>query len=162
MEKYKKKILYIGLIAVFSFTACANMGSYIPSAEVTNTFEKFQIDANSNYYISGSDTYPTSILGLNNSYILDTDLWMKIELTPNKLSELVTNMQMRALSIGRPLHGFAILNDKGKQIGVWYSLITGSIVVQIKEDKKVIVFPPKDDEDYRAYEGKLGKGSGGR
>lgn len=166
MKKNGKFIFYIILGAVLLLAGCStfmlkNWGSIRPDIDATTDFEKFQINANFNYYISGSDVYPTSILGLNNSYILDTDLWMKMESTPGKFTELVTNMKMRSLECGKMLHGFTVLDDKGKQIGIWYSLITGRIAVKMKEDRKVVIYPPREDDSYRSYEGKLGKGSGG-
>jgi hypothetical protein len=159
MKKYKKIILYITLVTIFSLTACTasllkNWGKIEPNTDVTNDFEKFQIDANLNYYISGSDVYPTSILGLNKAYTLNTDLWKKIEMTPEIFNQVVTNMQMRLLSCcGQRQAGFVILDDKGKKIGIWYSMLMGTIGVQMKEDNKVIIYPPRDDV-YIQYEDK--------
>jgi hypothetical protein len=51
------------------------------------------------------------------------------------------------------MHGFYIFDDKNNKIGVWYSLIRGSIVIQMKEDGKVVIFPPRDDV-YIQYEDK--------
>jgi hypothetical protein len=159
MEKYKKIVIYITLVTIFSLTACTaallkNWGKIEPDADVTNDFEKFQINANFNYYISGSDVYPTSILGLNKAYTLDTDLWKKIEMTPEIFNQIITNMQMRLLSCcGQKQVGFMILDDKGKKIGIWYSMLMGSIGVKMKEDSKVIIYPPRDDV-YIQYEDK--------
>jgi hypothetical protein len=163
MKKYKKVILYITLVTIFSLTACTasllkNWGKIEPSTDVTNDFEKFQINADLNYYISGSDEYPTSILGLNKVYTLDTDLWKKIEMTPEIFSHVVTNMQMRLFSCcGQKQVGFVILDDKGKKIGIWYSMLVGTIGVKMKKDNKVIIYPPRDD-DYIQYEDKTTDG----
>ncbi len=151
MKKNKTFLFYIIFAAVLLLAACnvfmsKNWGSIRPDTDATNAFEKFQINAKLNYYISGSDVYPTSILGLNKAYTLDTDLWKKIEITPELFSELVTNMQMRLLSCCLEKQvGFAILDDKGKQIGIWYSMLTGSIAVKMKADNKIIIYPPRDD-----------------
>jgi len=159
MKKNPKLIFYIIFGAVLLIAGCSvfmskNWGSIRPDTDATNAFEKFQINAKLNYYISGSDVYPTSILGLNKTYTLDTDLWKKIEMTPELFSELVTNMQMRLLSCCLEKQvGFAILDDKGKQIGIWYSMLAGSIAVKMKDDNKVVIFPPRDDA-YMEYEDK--------
>ncbi len=157
MKKKGKFIFYIIFGALLLLAGCStfmfkNFGSVRPDTDVTNDFEKLQINANLNYYISGSDVYPTSILGLNKAYTLDTDLWKKIEMTPELFSELVTNMQMRSIQCcGESMHGFYIFDDKNNKIGVWYSLIIGSIVIQMKKDGKVVIFPPRDDV-YKKYE----------
>ncbi len=46
-----------------------------------------------------------------------------------------------------------ILDDKGRQIGIWYSMLAGSIGVKMKEASKVVIYPPRDDV-YMKYEGK--------
>jgi hypothetical protein len=167
MYKYSKLVFFIiTLIAFFSMAGCTssffkNWGRIEPDANVTDSFNKFQINANFNYYISGSDVYPTSILGLNKSYKLETDLWKQIDMTPELFSELVTNMRTRSIQCSsQTMHGFYIFDDKDNKIGIWYSLITGSIAIKMKENNKVIVFPPRDDDSYRSYEGKT-DGSGG-
>jgi hypothetical protein len=99
MYKYSKLVFFIiTLIAFFYMAGCTssffkNWGRIEPDANVTDSFNKFQINANFNYYISGSDVYPTSIMGLNKSYKLETDLWKQIDMTPELFSELVTNMR---------------------------------------------------------------------
>jgi hypothetical protein len=137
-------------------------GRIKPDANITSSFEKFQINADMEYYISGGDEYPTSILGLNKQYLLDTDLWKKVEMKPEIFSHLVTNMRTRArASGGQSQHGFSVLDDEGRPIGIWYSLISGNIVVNIKEDNKVVIHPPRDTENYKQYEGRSGR-SGAR
>ena len=170
MRKYNKLVLSISALAVlFYVLGCTNSffknwGRIEPDSSVTDSFNKFQISANLNYYISGSDVYPTSIMGLNKAYTLETDLWKQIDITQEIFSELVTNMRNHSIECcSQTMHGFYIFDDKDNKIGVWYSLISGSIIVKMKEDRKVIIFPPRDDDSYRAYEGKsqTSRGFGG-
>jgi len=166
MKKNGKFIFYIIFGAVLLLAGCStfmfkNFSSIRSDVDATNSFEKFQINANLNYYISGSDVYPTSILGLNKAYTLDTDLWKKVDMKPELFSELVTNMKTRSMQCcSQTMHGFYIFDNKNNKIGVWYSLLGGSIVIQMKEDSKVVIYPPKDDDLYKSYEGKLGGSRG--
>jgi hypothetical protein len=41
---------------------------------VTKAFEKYQVNSNYNYYISGSDVYPNAIIGLDKALTLEPDL----------------------------------------------------------------------------------------
>jgi hypothetical protein len=163
MKTNRKIIFCILIIAFFSFPGCGNLhfknyGRIVPDNDVTNTFAGFQTDSNFNYYISGSDVYPTSILGLNKAYILDTDVWKEIEMTPKIFTELVTNMQIRLIECCLQYQqGYAILDNKGNKIGIWYSMLSGSIAVQMKGNNKVTIYPPSDTNEYKAYEGKLGR-----
>jgi hypothetical protein len=167
MYKYSKLVFcIITLVALFFVAGCTssffkNWGRIEPDDNVTDSFNKFQINANFNYYITGSDVYPTSIMGLNKAYTLETDLWKQIDMMPELFSELVTNMRTQSIQCCyQTMHGFYIFDDKDNKIGVWYSLISGSIFIQMKEDSKVIIFPPRDDDSYRAYEGKSGRSGG--
>jgi hypothetical protein len=157
------KIIFCILITVFFFSqGCSglqfkNFGKIVPQKDVTDAFEHFQLDANYNYYISGSDVYPTSILGLTKDYKLDTDVWNEVEMTPKVFTFLVANMEKRLMECCfQRQQGFAVMDNKGKKIGVWYSMLSGNIVVQMKEGNKVIIYPPSDTDDYKAYEGRLG------
>jgi hypothetical protein len=157
----RKRLLLFALLflVLLSTTACTffkNYGKFVPDADVTAVFNKSEINPEFNYYITGSDTYPRSILGLYKTYILDSNLWKKIEFKPEELKELTARMQQRAIECGggRPF-GFAILDDKGKQIGIWYSIWVLSISVKVLNDQKVIIYPPNDKE-YMGYDGQFG------
>ena len=149
-------LLFALLCLVFpSAASCStfkNYGKFVTNADVTAAFNKAEINPDFNYYISGSDTYPRSILGLNKAYKFDTNLWKKVELTPEELKELTTRMQQRAISCcGQTLFGFAILDEKGKQIGSWYSILVPGISIKMLGDRNVIIYPP-NDRDYIRYD----------
>ncbi len=151
MNKYGKIILCI--IACAAFISCAagnaaltkNWGKIVPDNEVTRIFETYQVSADYNYYISGSDVYPNALLGLNKAYTLDSTLWKKVELTEALLQVIVTDMKSKARDIGANQFGFAVLDNQGKQIGIWYSVLFATAPVHMKEDKKVIIYTPDLD-----------------
>ena len=41
-----------------------------------------------------------------------------------------------------PLHGFAMFDDKGKQIGVWYSILEAKTSLKMKDSNTVIIVTP--------------------
>ncbi|PKN76701.1 MAG: hypothetical protein CVU52_03635 [Deltaproteobacteria bacterium HGW-Deltaproteobacteria-10] len=151
MLKYTKTI--IGIISCAALISCAagntaltkNWGKIVPDNEAKKYFETYQVSSEFNYYISGSDVYPNAILGLNKAYILDTTLWKKIEPTETILQVMVTDMQARVISSGHSQFGFVVLDNRGKQIGIWYSILFATAPVQIKEDMKVIIYTPDPD-----------------
>ena len=152
------------LLILLSITACTylsnkNYGKFVPDADVTAAFNKAEINPDFNYYITGSDIYPRSILGLNKAYMFDSPLWKKVEFNPEELREITTRMQQRAMICCRQgQFGFAILDDKGRQIGIWYSLLSARISIKLTADRKVIIYPP-NDKDYKIYDDQ-GNGSG--
>jgi len=152
-----------GIAALLLCMGCAgtffkNYGGITPDADATKAFETYRIDPNYNYYTSGSFVYPNALMGLDKTYALDSDLWKKIEPTPQEFREIIQNMQKKALSLGQSQHGFAILDDNGKRIGVWYSLLSVRTVIQRKEGGKVVIHTP-DLDTYNKYEDKDSGGS---
>jgi hypothetical protein len=156
---FKSLCIVLLLTVCLSFMGCAGKyGTIKPDGSITDSFEKFQIDPDMVYYLSGSDVFPTSILGLNKIYTLGTDLWKHVDMTPEIMNDLVTRMRTRLMLCCRQFQkGFVIVDDQGRKIGVWYSILGENIVVEIKEENKVIVHPPRDTRAYQEYEGRLGK-----
>ena len=131
-----------------------NYGKISPDMAVTNAFETYQINPGYNYYISGSDVYPNAIIGLDKAYTLDSDLWKEVEMTPKKLRELVTDMKDKATTVnwGMPVNGFVMFDDKGNQIGVWYSILEAKTFLKMKDNRTVIIYTP-DIDTYERYDG---------
>jgi len=147
MQKKRKIILYaLCILSLLPCAGCATMlfknyGSIVPDGRVTDAFDKYQVNLNYNYYYSGSEVYPSAIIGLDKAYALDSDLWKKVDMMPVKLRELVTYMKDKAATVNfkGPLHGFAMLDDKGKQIGVWYSILEAKTSLKMKDSNTVII-----------------------
>ena len=131
-----------------------NYGKITPNMEVTKAFETYQINTKYNYYISGSDIYPNAIIGLDKIYILESDLWKEVEMTPKKLRELVTDMKDKATTVnwGMPVNGFVMFDDKGNQIGIWYSILEAKTFLKMKDNRTVIIYTP-DIDTYERYDG---------
>ncbi len=146
------------ILIIFLSPGCSgsffkNYGRITPDGNVTNAFEKYRVNPNYNYYISGSDVYPTAIIGLDKAYTLEPDLWKQVEMTPKKLSELVQDMRDKVefINWGQLPHGFAMFDDKDKQIGVWYSILEAKTSLSMKDDHAVIIITP-DIDTYLKYE----------
>jgi len=158
MQKHQKIIFSVVCIFILLSIGCTgwiykNYGTIIPDREATNTFEKYQVNPNFNYYISGSDVYPNALIGLDKSYTLDTDLWKSVEMTPKKFRELVQYMQTRASDFGHKQYGFTMFDDKGNRLGIWYSILSAKMSLRMKDNRTVIIYTP-DIDTYEQYEKK--------
>jgi len=138
--------LIIAFILMVSLTGCAGFltgsGAINPDQNVTRTFESFKMNPNYNYYYSGSDVYPNALIGLDKKYALEPDLWKKMAPSPQAFKDLVSQMQTRALNIGQTQHGFTILDDQGRPVGIWYSILGATTSVKMKDDKTVLIYQP--------------------
>lgn len=131
--------------AAIDYLLSGKWGKIVPDEAAKKSFEAYFIEPDCNYYISGSDVYPTAILVLSKAYILESNLWKKINATPKKLRELVLDMQSKAIDLGQKQFGFTVFDDKGKQIGIWYSLLSAATSVEMKGENRVTIYTPDND-----------------
>ena len=135
-------ILMIGLLAgcAANQQARGNYGRLKPSSEVNQIFQKYQVLPQYRYYISGSETKPQAIIGIDRNYTLDTRLWQAVpDLTSEQLKEWVDQM----LSFGPQLYTFGayILDPNGQKVGIWYSPYNYTTVA-VQADNRIEVVPP--------------------
>ena len=117
-------------------------GRLVPRSEVTEAFNRYEIKPETNYYFSGSDVWPDAIIGVNKAYTLDSTLWRKITATPAVLKNLVSGMKSRPTS-DTAIRRFAILDNKGRQIGSWFSsLASAHTYVRMVNEKAVEIRTP--------------------
>ena len=146
-------LLMSGLIII----ACAGrlVGTYgqiDPSSEATHAFESYSVDPTCRYYISGSDVYPNALIGLSRDYHLDPEtLWKEVQMNQKLMKEIVDNMKARASQLLQFPKGFSLVDDKGRVIGAWYSIITARTFVQMKQDGIVRIDTP-DIDTYDRFE----------
>jgi hypothetical protein len=145
-----KRCIRVCLLLAVSLNvmACAGMfrdyGRFNPSDEVYQVFATYQVNKDFRYYISGPDLYPNALMGLNRSYQLDPrTLWREVQMTPEKMREIVGYMNSRALSHRQT--GFELLDNNDRPIGVWYSHLEARTFLRIQEDGTVRIDTPALD-----------------
>jgi hypothetical protein len=140
-------------VLCLSIVACTgslfkNYGRIDPSREATQAFESHEVNTEYRYFTSGSNIYPNAMIGLHRDYRLDPrTLWKEETMTPARMKEIVNFMQMKADEYRLILHGFDMLDDKGRRIGIWYSIMTAPTLVRMQEDGTVRIDTP-DLETY--------------
>ena len=107
--------------------------------EANRAFQTYTIMPDHKYYTSGQGNIPYAIIGIQSGYKLRRGLWQKVELTTPLLRSWVSQM---ANIYGYPPYGSAILDHKGKQIGIWYSSKQWTTVI-IEEDNVVAILTPE-------------------
>ena len=144
-----RRIVRFALIAAVSLisVACAgqlrNYGGINPDDAVTKAIESYTINPDLRYYISGSDVYPNALIGISRDYHLDpASLWKEVQMTPERMKEIVDMMKQKALELFTFQRGFVITDPKGKPIGVWYSIFEARTFVQVRDDGTVRIDTP--------------------
>jgi hypothetical protein len=157
MNSTRKVLFCLLLVAALTTIACAGIlsgtyGQIDPGRDVTLALERYSVNPTYRYYISGSDVYPNALMGLSRDYHLDpATLWKEVQMTPELMKEIVNHMKDRASQIMQFPQGFNLVDDKGRVIGVWYSIITARTFVQMKKDGIVRIDTP-DIDTYDRFE----------
>lgn len=138
-------IIAVALIIILVRRVNWRYGKIRPNRYVAEAYEGFRVDPDLIYYISGSDVYPNAIIGIDKAWILESDLWKRKELSSLDMKELVQNMQSKVSEMNMALHGFDILDNHGRKIGNWYSILGLNMTVEITGDNRAVVYTPPLD-----------------
>ena len=120
-------------------------GRLHPNGEVTNAYESFQTNPHRNYYLSGPESYPHALMGIDRDWTLLSDLWKRIDFTSGRRKKLVRGMQTKAQENLVCLQGYDILDEQGRKIGDWFSLPGIHVVIRIKGGNRVEISTPPID-----------------
>lgn len=142
----------------------SNYGKIRPNGDVARAFENYTVKPDHTYYISGSESQPNVIIGVDKRYILESSLWKKRNLLTKEqlpspyhvidklsLKYYVDGMEARVSQFNLVLHGFDILDNHGTDIGDWYSIAEARTSVKMLGDNKITIYPPPLDL-YERYE----------
>ena len=151
------KIIRLSMVLLLCLgtAACAslfrNYGAIDPSNEVTKAFEGYEVKSDLRYYVSGALMYPNALMGLHRDYRLDPrTLWREVKgMTAARMTEIVDHMKAKASQLNMSLFGFEMSDNKGRPIGVWYSVLWARTFLRMNEDGTVRIDTPELD----VYEG---------
>jgi hypothetical protein len=140
-------ILMLCLSAAGCGSLFRNYGGITPNTEVTQAFEGYRVNSEFRYYVSGALHYPNALMGLHRDYPLDPrTLWKEApEMTTAKMKEIVDNMKTKASQHNLFQYGFEMSDNKGRPIGVWYSVLWARTFLRMNEDGTVRIDTPELD-----------------
>ena len=155
MNGRRSGCFYLILMLCLSVAACSgslfrNYGGINPNGEVTQAFEGYRVNSEFRYYVSGAHHYPNALMGLNKECRLDpSTLWREVPgMTTAKMKEIVDNMKTKAFQRRLFQYGFEMSDNKGRPVGVWYSVLAARTFLRMNEDGTLrIDTPPLDVYD---------------
>ena len=133
-------------IIALLFMGCAGAGIK-PNKDVMKSFEGSP-KANHSYFLSGTANSPKGIIGIDNAYRLESDLWKPVD--PSSIQKIVKTMNDRAEEASASTSSGDIISIDGKDVGDCLLFFGDWPYVQVKEGI-VRVYPPDG----------LGSGGGG-
>lgn len=124
-----------------------NYGTINPAAEVTRSFEAYRVNGEYRYYASGAFHYPSALMGLHRDYRLDPKtLWREVPgMTAARMEEIVEGMRTKAGQHNMFQYGFVMSDDKGRPVGVWYSVLWAPTFLRMNADGTVRIDTPAPD-----------------
>jgi hypothetical protein len=150
----KKSIGRLSMILILSLGAAAcsgslfkNYGRINPHTEVTRAFEGYRVNSEYRYYVSGALHYPNALMGLHRDHRLDPrTLWKEVPgMTAARMQEIVDNMKTKASEHNMFQYGFEMSDEKGRPVGVWYSVLWARTFLRMNEDGTVRIDTPALD-----------------
>jgi hypothetical protein len=135
---------------------CANWGSIRYSPEVTQMFRTYRILPDHRYYYTGLESMPYAIVAIDDRYSLVSRVWHEIDPRSEQYKNMVDNIWIQFGGIYDP-RGALIVDQSGKQVGIWYSSWTWT-GVKTKDDNQLIIYSPyepgmNNDGDSRFMDG---------
>jgi len=124
----------IGTINLPSF----RYGKLKRDRDANQTFQTYKVLSTHNYYTSGHADIPYAIIGVDKKYKLRPGIWQEVQLTTPMLRNWVSKMEN---IYGYPPYGSIILDDEGKQVGIWYSSKQWTTVIIEAENEIAILAP---------------------
>lgn len=149
---WKRKVFFcMALVLCLGTVACSGplfkaYGRIDPSAEAAVELEGYKVNPDYNYYISGPDLHPNALIGLDKKYRIDpSTFWRELEVPAVQLKQIVNGMKSKAFEHRMFPHGFAMFDNNGRQIGLWYSILEGRTYLRMNEDGTVRIATPDLD-----------------
>jgi hypothetical protein len=135
--------LFIGFMVFFISRSGENYGMLNPSEAVTAAFESHNQAPDLEYYFSGPESQPITIIGVEKRFRFDSaDNWEKVNEGEESLKRLISGMRSEALQKNRNLRGFEMVDQRGKRIGEWYSAVGIQAVIKRTGIDSVEIWPP--------------------
>ncbi|MGD9364316.1 MAG: hypothetical protein PVH87_01385 [Desulfobacteraceae bacterium] len=137
--------------------ACAFGPSHFRrSYNVSEKFENYELMPGYDYYLCGLPYGPEAIVAIKKGYRLNSPHWQAVEMDEKKLRRMVDEILNNPGSeYNTDPNGAYIFDDRGKHIGVWYSvwmlpLLTFSSDTEFAISRPMTVFPHtnRDPEDW--------------
>jgi hypothetical protein len=113
------------------------------SETVKMQIESYEVLPDHRYYYSGSFARPRAVIGVQEDYTLQSDLWVSVNLTPGLLRAWVDYFGAQTKYF-QASNGSDILSENGNKIGVWYAFIDWKDWARIKmiDEKTVSISTP--------------------
>ena len=135
--------LFIGFMVFFISRSGENYGMLNPSEAVTAAFESHNQAPDLEYYFSGPESQPITIIGVEKRFRFDSaDHWKKVNEGEESMKRLISGMQSKALQRNRNLRGFEMVDQRGKRIGEWYSAVGIQAVIKRTGIDSIEIWPP--------------------
>ncbi len=133
------KLVSFFLILTLSSAWAFDYGKLKRDKETTRIFQTYEVLSDHTYYIYGRGNIPYAIIGIHNDYTLRKGLWKQIDISPQLLRGWVDQMDT---IYGFQPYGSKILDNKGKQLGIWFSSKQWTTVV-VEDNNGIAVFTPE-------------------
>ncbi len=114
-------LLAIGVLISSCTSSSGNYTNLHHDRQVTQMFENLEVNPEYQYFYTGSESLPRTIVGISKKYNLSSKFWHPVDLTPKQLNKWIFGQSYRIIKNAR-LYGSNIIGPKNEFVGIYYSL----------------------------------------
>ena len=134
-------ILFAMILIPLGGCTLSNYGKLKSNPEIKQSFETYQILPNHKYYFRGVKSRPTVIVGINENYELNSNLWVQIDPESEDFRTIIDRVSLQGMGTTAEPWGFNIIDHAGNYVGVWYSAIRAA-AVKVNENRQIVNLSP--------------------
>jgi len=138
---HRKKILISMILLAFAACSTSNFGRLESDKEIKQSFESYRVLPNHKYYYRGTHSRPFVIVGINENFVLSSTPWVGIDPKSKDFRKLIDKVSLQGSGSTTDPWGFTILDNSGRDVGVWYSAIRAA-AVEINENGQIVNLSP--------------------
>lgn len=134
-------LLFSMFLSTISGCTMSNYGKLESDKEVTRSFEAHQVLPDHKYYFWGTKSRPVVVVGINEGYELNSKMWVPIDPEPEEFRRLIDIVSLQGMGDTVQPWGFRILDQSGREAGIWYSA-SRAAAVEINESGQIVNLSP--------------------
>ncbi len=135
-----KLLLLFAVLLLLSSCQAGKSGHLQLNNDVTASIESCTVLPDHDYYYSGPDAQPNTILAIKQSYPFTKGLWNAISLDKKQLCDWMDMIDPSYHRVRYQYDGYTVYSAEGINVGLWYSREDHAVIKE--KDGELVIYTP--------------------
>ncbi len=140
-----KPLLLLAIILLLSSCQAGKSGHLRLNKDIAVSIESCTVLPDHNYYYSGPDAQPNTILAVKKSYTFKKGLWNAIALDKKQLCDWMDMIDPSYHRVRYQYDGYTVYTAEGVDVGLWYSREDHTVIKE--EAGELVIYTPVNRTD---------------